>query len=158
MTGDDRSSLRRAIITVLALVGLLAMHGLSANNGQAMPGMTQAQASVIPAEDADGAGQSATTAMAMSRSKESPATQSHAAPALVGWGDFGPSVAGAAAMAMGPTCLALLTTLILLLVGRLVTTLRRMPRPEFAAALRSWLASALDPDRPPLAALSVLRT
>ena len=146
--------LLRALIAVVAVIGVVAMHGLTMNHDAAMASM-----STVTPVTASGTGQ----LDPMTTSGNGSSGMSHAAAMPTGAALDGVGVSRAGSeFPVDPTasaCLAFLAGLVLLVgAGRVMSRVRPEATTRPSRHTVSWFATAVDRLRPDLGELSVLRT
>ena len=148
--------LPHALISFVAVLGVLAMHGLTMNHDAAMAGMSTglsvAAVGPEPVEPVTGAATAGTAdithATAMSSSVRALGVATVSRVGTQHQVD-----------AMTAACLAFLAGLVLLVAAnRLLSRVRRDPGPSRNKRHVAWFATAVERLRPDLAELSVLRT
>lgn len=146
----------RAIVVLLAVVGVVAMHGLATDHDAAVASMGVGQNTSL-SHDATRAGHVPVTADALAIA--SPVTAAAPADSAAAVVMRALRSGTAHSMHAAACCLAFLTGLLLLLgAGRRLARRRRAIQVPLLRHGVAWLATAVETLRPNLAELSVLRT
>lgn len=147
--------LRRALIAMVAVIGVLAMHGLTMNHDAAMANM-----STVTPLTAPGTGQlDAMTSAGNGSADMSKATEMPTGASALDRTTLSRIGMESPAAPMTTACLAFLAGLVLLVgAGRLTGRVRPEATTRPSRHSVSWFATALDRLRPDLRELSVLRT